>query len=301
MNDRPGRNDPCWCGSGKKYKKCHAGADGKKTQLKPKKKLFRNPLLLDEAERECMRRACKVNASLLDHLRPHVVAGVTTNELDRIAAEYTREHGHTGACLGYRGYPKTICTSINEVICHGIPEDRALVDGDIVNVDCTTIVDGWHGDQSETFLIGDVSDEARQLVQVTFDSLYLAIDALTPGCSINDIGRTITRYAEDRGYSVVRDYQGHGIGRKFHQKPDVLHYPERSQESVALPPGICFTVEPMLNVGTYKTELDSKDGWTVRTLDRSLSAQFEHTVLMTETGPEIMTWTENGPRPGHTF
>lgn len=301
VNERPGRNDPCWCGSGKKYKKCHAGTDGTKPLAPPKKRLFRNPLLLDEPEREAMRRACAFNASLLDHMRPHVRAGITTAEIDRIAHEYTLDHGHTPACLGYRGYPKTICTSINEVICHGIPEERELVDGDIVNVDCTTIVDGWHGDQSETFLIGDVADEARALVQVTFDSLYLGINALTPGCSINEIGRAITRYAHDHGYSVVRDYQGHGIGRKFHQKPDVLHHPDPGLEAVKLPAGICFTVEPMLNLGTADTDLDAKDGWTVRTKDRRLSAQFEHTVLMTETGPEIMTWTKHGPRPGHQF
>ncbi|HEY1064892.1 MAG TPA: type I methionyl aminopeptidase, partial [Pirellulales bacterium] len=177
--------------------------------------------VLNEDEREHMRVAGRFNAQLLDFLRPHVKAGVTTNAIDKLAYTYTRDHGHVPACLGYRGFPKTICTSVNDVICHGIPDERPLQPGDIVNVDLTTIVNGWHADQSETFLIGDVSDEARAVVQCAFDCLWLGIDAIKPYGRIIQIGRAIRKYAEDRGYSVVRDYQGHGLGRKFHQEPSI--------------------------------------------------------------------------------
>lgn len=248
-----------------------------------------------------MRKACRFNAELMDFIRPYVVEGVTTEELDRRVHEYTLDHGHAPACLGYQGYPKTICTSINEVVCHGIPEQRALRSGDIINVDLTTIVDGWYGDQSETFLIGEVSEEARRLVQVTFECLHRGIAACRPFGSVNDIGRAIVAHAEAAGFSVVREYQGHGIGREFHQDPGVLHYPAPHMEGTILEPGICFTIEPMINAGTWKTVLDRSDGWTVRTKDGALSAQFEHTVLMTDSGAEILTGTDAGPRRGHRF
>lgn len=259
------------------------------------------PLYLAEEERHALRAAGKFNAELMDFIRPHVKAGVTTEELDRLAHNYTRDHGHTPACLGYMGYPKTICTSINEVVCHGIPESRELCDGDIVNVDLTTIVNGWYGDQSETFLIGNVSGAARRLVQTTFDSLFVGIDVLHPGCTVADIGRAIQQFAHAAGYSVVREYQGHGIGRAFHQEPGVPHFPSLTSNRDILNPGTCFTIEPMLNIGTWKTRLDKQDGWTVRTMDGSLSAQFEHTILMTEQGPEVLTLTANGPQQGHQF
>ncbi|MGE3165755.1 MAG: methionyl aminopeptidase [Planctomycetota bacterium] len=296
-----GRNDPCWCGSGKKQKKCHPD------ESQPARgKLFTRPNrnagpILGPAEREAMRAAGRFNAELLDFLRPHVRAGVTTYELDRLAHDYTVQHGHRPACLGYKGYPKTICTSVNEVVCHGIPDHRVLAAGDIVNVDVTTIVAGWHGDQSETFIIGVAAPEARRVVQCAFDALYLAIDALTPGCSVNEIGRAVERRAGEDAFAVVYEYQGHGIGRHFHQPPNIVHCVDPSQESVRLVPGVCFTVEPMINVGRAKTVLDRDDKWTVRTIDGMLSAQFEHTVLMTEEGPEILTWTAHGPRPGHQF
>lgn len=248
-----------------------------------------------------MRKACEFNAGLIDYVRPYVVEGVTTNELDRLAHEYTLDHGHTPACLGYHGYPKTICTSINEVVCHGIPEERRLLSGDIVNVDLTTIVDGWYGDQSETFLIGEVSDTARRLVQVTFECLHLAIEACRPFGSVNDIGRAVEKAAHPEGFSVVREYQGHGIGREFHQDPGVLHYPAPHMESTLLEPGMCFTIEPMINEGTWETVLDRGDGWTVRTQDLKLSAQFEHTVVMTHEGAEILTGTQAGPGRDHRF
>ncbi|MFQ5733896.1 MAG: type I methionyl aminopeptidase [Planctomycetaceae bacterium] len=258
-----------------------------------------------EGEREAMRAAGRFNSQLMDLLRTQVKPGVTTEELDRLVYEYTLDHGHTPACLGYPGqkkpYPKSICTSINDVVCHGIPDNTALREGDIINVDLTTIVDGWHGDQSETFMIGVVSDEARRLVQTTFDALYVGIRAAKPDGRIFDVGRAIYEFATARNYGVVREYQGHGVGREFHQEPGVPHIPEPSTRRVVIKPGNCFTIEPMLNCGSWRTIQDKRDGWTVRTKDRKLSAQFEHTILMTEEGPEILTLTQHGPQEGHMF
>ena len=265
----------------------------------------RIPLYNTEAEREGLRAAARFNARLMDELRSHVAPGVTTGDLDRIAYRFTMDHGQTPACLGYPGdvvpFPKSICASVNEVVCHGVPDDTELVPGDIVNVDLTTIVDGWHGDQSEMFMIGDVSEQARQLVQVAFDSLYKGIAVIEPGGLACDIARVIHRYARARGFEVVREYQGHGIGREFHQDPGIPHVPPRRDPGTKIEPGTCFTIEPMINVGTWRTVRDASDGWTVRTRDGKLSAQWEHTILMTEEGPEILTLTENGPKSGHVF
>ncbi len=261
----------------------------------------RIPLYLTAEEQDGLRAAGQFNASLMDFLRPHVVEGTSTEKLDQLANTYTRDHGHIPACLNYRGYPKSICTSINEVVCHGIPNTTPLKAGDIVNVDITTIVDGWYGDQSETFLIGDVSEAARRLVQVTWDSLFVGIDASRPNGTVTEIGRAIQTFAAAAGYSVVREYQGHGIGREFHQDPGIPHYPQLSSNRDLLRPGTCFTIEPMLNIGGWETRLDQRDKWTVRTLDSSLSAQFEHTILMQEDGPEILTLTRSGPQRGFQF
>jgi methionyl aminopeptidase len=248
-----------------------------------------------------LRTAGRFNAQLMDYIRPQVCEGISTNEINRLVHDYTIDHGHTPACLDYSGFPKSVCTSINEVVCHGIPDDRALESGDIINVDLTTIVDGWFGDQSETILIGDVSDEARKLTQVTFDSLFAGILTLAPNSEIFEIGRAIYEYARAQGLEVVREYQGHGIGNEFHQEPGIPHFPHPSTSQETIKPGMCFTIEPMLNVGTWQTKLDRSDGWTVRTRDGSLSAQFEHTILMTDTGPELLTLTEHGPQEGHVF
>lgn len=262
-------------------------------------------LRLTEQERNAMRAACAFNAQLMDFIRPHVKAGVTTDSIDQLVYRYTLDHGHTPACLGYPGdkspFPKSCCTSVNEVICHGIPDENVLQPGDIINVDLTTIVDGWHGDQSETFLIGEVSKEARQVCQCSFDGLYLAIEAIEPSCEIARIGDVIVAEAAKYGFSIVAKYVGHGIGTSFHQLPNVPHLPTRESRRQRLEPGMCFTIEPMINVGTSHSTCDRNDGWTVRTYDGKLSAQFEHTILMTETGPEIMTQTQHGPKPGHRF
>ena len=264
---------------------------------------------LAEADREMMRAASRFNAQLLDFVRPNVKPGVTTGELDDLIHQYTVDHGHIPACLGYVGdsgaFPKSCCISVNDVICHGIPGDYELKSGDIANVDLTTIVDGWHGDQSETFFIGedsDISDEARQVTQCAFDCLYLAIKAITPGCRISVIGETIVDYVQrNYGFGIVDKYVGHGIGTKFHQRPNVPHVPSAQSHRDRLHPGMCFTIEPMINGGTARSIVDSHDGWTVRTRDGRLSAQFEHTILMTEDGPEILTLTQDGPKPGFQF
>lgn len=297
------RNDPCWCGSGKKYKKCHIDQDSSNARplVIAKKKEKKSALSLSPEERNKMRAAGAFNAQLMDYIRPYITEGRTTNEIDRLVYDYTLQHGHIPACLGYQGFPKSLCTSINEVVCHGIPEERPLKNGDIVNIDLTTIVDGWHGDQSETFFIGEVSDEARFVTQVSFEALYKAIHILKPYCRLGEIGATIQDFVESQGLSVVKDYQGHGIGRTFHQPPSVPHFRENFSADFILAPGICFTIEPMVNVGTYEVVLDRKDKWTVRTKDGKLSAQFEHTILMTEQGPEILTKTKNGPQEGYSF
>jgi methionyl aminopeptidase len=261
----------------------------------------RLPTYGTEEEREGLRAAGRFNAQLMDFLRQHVRPGVTTGSIDEIAERYTRDHGHIPACLGYSGYQHTICSSVNDVVCHGIPGNYVLRSGDIVNFDCTTIVDGWYGDSSETFLIGEASPRAKRLAQAAFDAMWAGITAIQPYSSVWEIGCAIYRLARERGYTVVENFQGHGIGRMFHQEPGVPHVPIRRHRRDVLFPGVCFTIEPMLNEGTKEVAGPEADGWTVRTKDRKLSAQFEHQILMTETGPDVLTLTDKGPQQGHRF
>lgn len=253
---------------------------------------------LCEAERDQMRAAGRFNAQLMDFIRDYVKPGITTGELDKLVHDYTLDHGHKPACLGYKGFPRSCCISINEVVCHGIPDDRVLEEGDIANIDITSIVDGWYGDQSETFLIGEVSNMARALAQCAFDCMYLGIEATSPNCRVSDIGEAIVREASHRRFHVVKEYVGHCLGTMFHMEPSIPHAPTAQSRRDRLPAGVCFTVEPMINEGTHFTVQDKRDGWTVRTKDGRLSAQFEHTVLMTEEGPEILTLTQRGPQRG---
>lgn len=255
----------------------------------------------EKAKRQGLRAAGRFNAQVMDYVRPYVRPGISTAEIDQLIHDYTLAHGHIPATLNYQGYTKSCCTSVNDVICHGIPGAYVLREGDIVNVDITTIVDGWHGDQSETFLIGKVSEEARAVTQCALDCLYAAIDALAPNCRVAEIGLAVVRIAHARGYSVVRDYVGHGVGKKFHQDPTISHVPTPEGRRQRLAPGVSFTVEPMINIGVADGIQDAKDGWTVRTKDGKLSAQFEHTILMTNEGPEILTLTKQGPQKGHKF
>jgi methionyl aminopeptidase len=239
-----------------------------------------------------MRAAGRLAASILDALVPHVVAGVTTGELDSIVHRLTLEGGGVPATLGYRGYTKSCCISINHVVCHGIPGDKTLKDGDIVNIDVTPIVDGWHGDTSRMYLIGDVPLKARRLVDVTYECLMLGIEQAKPGNRLGDVSNAIQRHAEANRYSVVRDFCGHGLGRLFHDSPEVVHA-GRPGTGPELRPGMFFTVEPMINVGRADVKL-LDDGWTAVTRDRSLSAQFEHSIGITETGCEIFTKSPAG-------
>ncbi len=289
-----GRNEPCWCGSGKKYKKCHMHSDAQSGERNADSKLHaRQKKMIKSAEEiEGMRRAGAFNGELMDYIRSHVKPGISTAEIDRLVYEYTCDHGHTPACLGYHGFPCSVCTSINDVVCHGIPSEKeVLKEGDIVNIDLTTIVDECHGDQSETFLIEPVSDEARLVVRTAARALIAAIKALTPGEPLDIVGRTIEPLVNDAGCSVVRQYTGHGIGKQFHEHFTVYHHMEPSSKRLVLLPGMTFTIEPMINLGGYKVYTDSRDKWTVRTKDNSLSAQFEHTLLITEREVEILTRT----------
>ena len=255
------------------------------------------PNVKSAAEIDAMREACKLAARTLKMAGEMVQPGLTTEAINEAVHQYTIENGAVPAPLNYgedrdRGippFPKSVCTSVNEVICHGIPRaDEVLQDGDIVNIDVTCILDGFHGDTSRTFLVGDVGPEAKQLVEVTWTSMHKGIETIRPKSRVRDIGTAIQQYAERFGYGVVREYVGHGIGRNFHEAPQIPHW-KNPGPTMRLRAGMIFTVEPMINLGTHETVLDPEDGWTVRTKDGRLSAQFEHTVLVTETGYDILT------------
>ena len=237
---------------------------------------------------ERIRAASRIAARALEEVGRHAVPGVTTDELDRIGHEFLLDHGAYPSTLGYRGFPKSLCTSINEVICHGIPDTTELLDGDIVNVDITAFVGGVHGDTNATFLVGDVDEDSRLLVERTSEALARGIKAVAPGREVNVIGRVIEKYAARFGYGVVRDYTGHGVGEAFHSGLVIPHYDAAPAYSTLIEPGMVFTIEPMLTLGTHAWEAWD-DGWTVVTADRSRTAQFEHTLVVTETGAEILT------------
>ncbi|HZT20466.1 MAG TPA: type I methionyl aminopeptidase, partial [Dongiaceae bacterium] len=236
---------------------------------------------------EAMRRAGRLAAETLDFVTPHVRAGVTTAALDKLCHDFIVDHGAIPAPLNYRGFPKSICTSINHVVCHGIPGERKLVDGDILNIDITVILDGWHGDTSRMFYVGKPSVKAQRLVDATYRAMMAGIEAVRPGGRLGDIGEAIQTLAESERFSVVRDFCGHGIGRVFHQPPNVMHFGEPG-EGLVLEEGMIFTIEPMINAGRPETKV-LDDGWTAVTRDKSLSAQFEHTVGVTKDGVEIFT------------
>jgi methionyl aminopeptidase len=251
-----------------------------------------------------MRVAGALAAEVLDYIAPHVTAGVTTGELDRLCHEYMVNVQHTVpaplnyAPPGYQPYPASICTSVNHVVCHGIPGDKKLKAGDIVNIDVTVIKDGFHGDTSRMFYVGAPPIQARRLCEVTYEAMWHGIRAVKPGAHLGDIGATIQHYAESHGFSIVREFCGHGIGRQFHEEPQVLHY-GRPGTGLKLQPGMVFTIEPMINAGRSGIRCLA-DGWTVVTADHSLSAQWEHTVLVTDTGYEVLTLSPGTPPPPAT-
>ena len=241
---------------------------------------------------EGMRRAGKLAAECLDFITPHVQPGVATGRLDKLCHEFTISHGAASAPLNYRGFPKSICTSINHVVCHGIPGDKTLAEGDILNIDVTVILDGWHGDTSRMFPIGRVGVKAKKLMDLTFEAMWKGIKAVRPGAALGDIGHAIQSHAEAKRYGVVRDFCGHGLGRVFHDAPNVMHYGEAGQGET-LREGMFFTIEPMINTGGYEVKI-LDDGWTAVTKDRSLSAQFEHSIGVTEDGYEVFTLSPEG-------
>ena len=252
--------------------------------LVPKRNLIRTPEQI-----EGIRKSGVINTAILDLVGEKIHAGMSTLEIDELVYNYTIEHGATPACLGYEGFPKSVCTSINEVVCHGIPSaNEILKEGDIINVDCTTILDGYYADASRMFIIGETTPQKKRLVEVAKECLEIGMAAAKPFGFVGDIGNAIEKHAHSNGFSVVRDLCGHGVGLKFHDDPEVLHY-GRKGTGMLLVPGMVFTIEPMINVGTWKVFIDSDDGWTVVTEDELPSAQWEHTFVMTETGLEILT------------
>ena len=251
------------------------------------------PITIHSAEDfEGMRKAGRLAAETLDYIAPFVQPGVTTGELDRLCAEFIADHGAISAPLNYRGFPKSICTSVNHVVCHGIPGDKVLREGDVLNIDVTPIVDGWHGDTSRMYYVGEVGLKARRLCEVTYQSLMRAIDVVRPGATVGDIGHAIESFVKPYRYSIVRDFCGHGVGKVFHEAPNILHF-GRPGEGPVIREGMFFTIEPMINAGRYEVKVLS-DGWTAVTKDRSLSAQFEHSLGVTADGCEIFTLSPKG-------
>jgi methionyl aminopeptidase len=304
-------NDPCWCGSGRKYKRCHKGNQhtidpGMISPPRPVPEVIGRPDYADSGEPrrwaepmvkshdviERMRVAGRLAAEVLAETAAAVAPGVTTDELDAICHEACLRRGAYPSPLNYHGYPKSLCTSVNEVICHGIPDDRPLRDGEIVDLDVTVFVDGVHGDTNGTFLVGDVDESSRRLVTVTAECLQLGIDAVHPGRPISDVGRAIEAHATRHHYGVVRTFVGHGIGQQFHTEPSIPHYFTASA-SVIMEPGMTFTIEPMITLGSWRERVWD-DGWTAVTVDGRRTAQFEHTLVVTDDGAEIVTVRADG-------
>jgi len=252
---------------------------------------------------EGMRKAGRLAAEILDMITEHVQPGVTTDELNTLCHDFTVAHGAQPAPLNYRGFPKSICTSINNVVCHGIPSDKKLNNGDIINIDVTPILDGWFGDTSRMYTVGDnVSVKAKRLIDVTYEAMWRGIKVVKPGATVGDIGHAIQKYAESQRCSVVRDFCGHGLGRVFHDAPNIMHFGAPGKGEV-LKEGMFFTIEPMINLGRFDVKFDNKlnDGWTAVTKDRSLSAQFEHSLAVTADGYEVFTASPKGlDKPPYT-
>ena len=290
MLKKIGRNDPCWCGSGKKYKDCHLALDEKINSYKlkgwkiPPKKIIKRPDQIDG-----IRESGLVNIAVLDYVAENIHAGMSTEDIDRLVAEKTKELGGIAAPLNYEGFPKSVCTSINNVICHGIPsEDEILQDGDIINVDVSTILNGYYSDASRMFAIGNLDERSEKIMRVTKECVELGLKAAKPWGHLGDIAHAINSHAQANGYSVVEEIGGHGIGLEFHEEPFVSYVTKKGTEMV-LVPGMMFTIEPMINEGTPEFFVDEDNGWTVYTLDDGLSAQIEYMVLVTEKGVEVLT------------
>ena len=285
------RNDPCWCGSGKKYKKCHGAFDEKLKMYESRGILIpSHKIIKNQTQIEKIRKSAEINVAILDYVADHIKAGITTQEIDHWVAEITEKAGAVPAPLHYEGYPKSVCTSVNEQVCHGIPsEDVVLKDGDIINVDVSTILDGYFSDSSRMFCIGEVSEEKRRLVQVTKECVEKGLEQVRPWGFLGDMSQAVYDHAHANGYSVVREIGGHGVGLEFHEDPWV-GYIGKAGTGMLLVPGMIFTIEPMMNMGGHEIFIDDSDGWTVYTEDGLPSAQWEIMVLVTETGAEVLSW-----------
>lgn len=285
------RNEPCWCGSGRKYKTCHLRTD--EDILAPLQRdgyiLPNRNIILQDEQIAKMRHSANLTKSILDEAEKHIKEGISTLEINDIIHKLTTDLGGIPAPLNYKGFPKSCCTSINNVVCHGIPSEKDILkDGDIVNVDITSIFDGYHADMSRMYMIGNVSENAKKLVEVTKDCLMAGINAVKPYRPVSDIGDIINNITDEHGYSIIRALTGHGIGLKFHQEPTINHYRVK-EKTMIMVPNMIFTIEPMINEGTYDCYVDKNDDWTVLTKDGKLSAQWEHTILVTKDGCEILT------------
>ena len=285
------RNSRCWCGSGKKYKQCHEKFDEKIREFARNGEIVPDRSLIKSTKDILgIKKSAAINTGVLDHVAKHIHVGMSTGDIDRLVYDYTVSHGAIPAPLNYEGFPKSVCTSVNDEVCHGIPDDEIILqEGDIVNVDVSTIFHGYYSDASRMFMIGEVSEEAKRLVQVTKECLEIGIKAVKPWGHVGDIGAAIHEYATSKGYSVVIDFAVHGVGKAFHEDPIVSHV-GRKGKGMILAPGMVFTIEPMINEGDYHLYIDEDNGWTSYTADGKLSAQWEHTLLVTEKGVEILTY-----------
>ena len=291
MEKKLGRNDPCWCGSGKKYKKCHEAFDAKYEQFRQKGvPVLEHDLIKTPEQIEKIKESCRINIAVLDYVAEHIGPGVTTQEIDNWVHEETRKRGGIPAPLGYDGFPKSVCTSINEVVCHGIPSDETVLkEGDIINVDVSTIYNGYFSDSSRMFCIGKVSEEKEKLVKTVKECVEIGISKVKPWEPIGNMGSAVHKHALENGYTVVREIGGHGVGLEFHEDPWVSYISEENS-GVLMVPGMIFTIEPMVNMGTDEIYTDEEDEWTVRTVDGLPSAQWEVMVLVTDTGCEVLCW-----------
>ena len=291
MSLKIGRNDPCWCGSGNIYKKCNEAFDEKMVIMKQKGYAVIDHDLIKTPEQIAkIKESCKINIAVLDYVEEHIKPGVSTEEIDRWVHEETVRHGGIPAPLNYEGFPKSVCTSVNEVVCHGIPdEEQILKEGDIINVDVSTIYNGYYSASSRMFCIGKVSPEKEKLVKVTKECVEIGISQVKPWPPIGNMGSAVHKHAVENGYSVVREIGGHGVGVEFHEDPWVSFVSEENT-GVLMVPGMMFTIEPMVNMGSDEIYTDEIDEWTVRTEDGLPSAQWEVTVLVTETGCEVICW-----------
>lgn len=285
------RNEPCWCGSGRKYKQCHARFDEKLKAMEdeghiiPPREIIKTPEQIEK-----IKESCAINIAVLDYVAEHIKAGISTGDIDRMVYEQTTMRGGVPAPLGYEGFPKSVCTSINNEVCHGIPDDEIILqDGDIINVDVSTIYHGYYSDSSRMFCIGEVPEEMKKLVEVTKECVEKGLEQVKPWATLGDMGEAVHNHALAHGYTVVPDIGGHGVGLEFHEDPYVSYVTTKGTEMV-MAPGMIFTIEPMVNMGCDEVFVDEDNGWTVYTEDDMPSAQWEIMVLVTEDGHEVLCW-----------